>query len=64
MTQYTSIRATVEAAGALRGLAGTLMTNTQRRISLSDALQAACAVAAQYKDETIAALPDVAEETR
>jgi hypothetical protein len=52
MPDYTSIRATTDAAAALREITFALTGQTRRRLSQSDALRAVCAVAMRHLDET------------
>lgn len=56
MPDYTSIRATTDAADLLREVAFALTGKTRRRVSQSDALRAVCAVAMRHLDETADAI--------
>jgi hypothetical protein len=61
MPKLVTINARPDARDALRTLAYTLTGRTGRRVTMSDALAAACARASADIDATIAALPP--EET-
>jgi hypothetical protein len=64
MTDYASIRATHEAATALRDLAYDLTGASRRRVSLSDTIRVACTIASKHKEETLKALSDDTGEAR
>jgi hypothetical protein len=58
-----NIRATPESVEALRRLAGRLTAETGRTITQSEALAAACAVAASHLAEAVSHLPTDRSET-
>lgn len=53
---FVNVNVTRESRDALRTLAYTLTGQAGQRVTLSDALRAACAVASQHQDAALAAL--------
>jgi ABC-type microcin C transport system duplicated ATPase subunit YejF len=54
---FVALHVTPEAREQLRKLSYALTGGSDRRVTLADALLAACAVAANHPDEALAALP-------